>query len=86
MFALLIYNQRVLSKSYYTLDASNAVKPEFKVLHYFTLQSTSYLILKIAKYFAQQEIKTFLETNIIKSSPNYSFLNFGEEKTLLNVD
>lgn len=52
MLHMLMQNSSVFSKSYKTLGCSEAVTPEFKLLHNFPLQTKPYPIPKIAKQFA----------------------------------
>ncbi|CAL1266838.1 unnamed protein product [Larinioides sclopetarius] len=71
---LLMKNFKVFSKSYQTLGCTDAITPEFKLLHNFPIQTKPYPIPKIAHDFARQEIQKLLAAGIIESSTsNYSF-------------
>ncbi|GBO31034.1 Transposon Tf2-9 polyprotein, partial [Araneus ventricosus] len=71
---LLMQNFKVFSKSYQTLGCTDAITPEFKLLHNFPIQTKPYPIPKIAHDFAKQEIQKLLEAGIIEpSTSNYSF-------------
>ncbi|GBM25793.1 Retrovirus-related Pol polyprotein from transposon 17.6 [Araneus ventricosus] len=70
---LLMQNFKVFSKSYQTLGCTDAITPEFKLLHNFPIQTKPYPIPKIAHDFAKQEIQKLLEAGIIEpSTSNYS--------------
>lgn len=67
-------HSQVFSKRYKTLCSTDAVVPEFKLLHNFPIQIRSYPIPKIEKMFAKKEIKELLEAGIIEPSvSNYNF-------------
>ncbi|GBO04024.1 Retrovirus-related Pol polyprotein from transposon 17.6 [Araneus ventricosus] len=71
---LLMQNFKVFSKSYQTLGCTDAITPEFKLLHNFSIQTKPYPIPKIAHDFAKQEIQKLLEAGIIEpSTSKYSF-------------
>lgn len=71
---MLLSNYSVFSKSYQTLGSTDKVKPQFKLLHDFPLQTKPYPIPNIAKTFAKNEIKSLLEAGIIEpSSSSYAF-------------
>lgn len=80
---ILMQNFRVFSKSYKTLGSTDAVQPEFKLLHYFPIQTKPYPIPKIARQFAQEEIKKLLDAGLIEnSSSSYNFpVIFVKKKT-----
>lgn len=74
LLEFLMENSRVFSKSYKTLGSTDAVTPEFNLLHSFPIQTKPYPIPNIAKKFARQEIQALLEAGIIEpSSSNYNF-------------
>ncbi|GBN62184.1 Transposon Tf2-9 polyprotein, partial [Araneus ventricosus] len=71
---LLINNYSVFSSTYSTLGSTDKVVPEFKLYHDYALQTKPYPIPKIAKEYAQEEIKKLLDAGIIEpSSSNYCF-------------
>lgn len=71
---ILMKNYKVFSKNYNTLGSTDAVKPEFKLMHNFPIQTKPYPIPKIAKQFAQEEIKRLLDAGLIEnSSSSYNF-------------
>ncbi|GBN17793.1 hypothetical protein AVEN_95674-1 [Araneus ventricosus] len=71
---LLMQNFKVFYKSYQTLGCTDAITPEFKLLHNFPIQTKPYPIPKIAHDFAKQEIQKLFEAGIIEpSTSNYSF-------------
>lgn len=74
----------VFSSSYNTLGSTDQVTPEFKLYHNYALQTKPYPIPKIAKEYAQEEIKKLLEAGIIEpSSSNYCFpVIFVKKKAL----
>lgn len=70
----LMRNSEVFSKSYSTLGSTNAVIPDFNLLHQFPIQTKPYPIPNIAKPFAKKEIDSLLKAGIIEhSSSNYCF-------------
>ncbi|GBO12368.1 hypothetical protein AVEN_236964-1, partial [Araneus ventricosus] len=80
---LLMQHFNVFSKSYQTLGCTDAITPEFKLLHNFPIQTKPYPIPKIAHDFAKQEIQKLLEAGIIEpSSSNYSVpISFVKKKS-----
>lgn len=85
---LLNNNFAVFSSSYNTLGSTDQVTPEFKLYHDYALQTKPYPIPKIAKEYAQQEIKSLLDAGIIEpSSSNYCFpVIFVKKKSLPGED
>lgn len=71
---ILMRNFSVFSSSFKTLGSTDEVVPEFKLIHNFPIQTKPYPIPKIAKAYAQEEIKKLLEAGIIEPSmSSYSF-------------
>lgn len=71
---ILMKNSRVFSKSYQTLGSTDAVVPEFNLIHNFPIQTKPYPIANVAKNFAKKEIKNLLDSGIIEpSTSNYNF-------------
>lgn len=70
----LLDNYACFSKSYKTLGETDAVKPQFKLLHDHPIQSRSFPIPNIAREFAKNEIKSLLDAGIIEpSNSSYAF-------------
>ncbi|KFM59763.1 hypothetical protein X975_08581, partial [Stegodyphus mimosarum] len=68
MIEMLMKNSAVFSKSYITLGETDAVVPQFNLLHNFPIQTRPYTIPRIAKKYAQEEIAKLLEAGIIEPS------------------
>ena len=85
---LLMKNFNVFSKSYNTLGCTEAVTPEFKLLHPFPIQTKPYPIPNIARQFAQKEIQKLLDAKIIEPTlSNYCFpVIFVKKKTPEGTD
>lgn len=85
---LLMKNSQIFSKSYNTLGSTDAVIPEFNLLHKFPIQTRPYPIPKIAKDFAKREISQLLEAGIIEPScSSYNFpVIFVKKKPLPGSD
>lgn len=65
LLEFLMKNYQVFSKSYLTLGSTDAVIPEFKLLHNFPIQTKPYPIPKIAKQYAQQELRNFWKQKLL---------------------
>ncbi|GBN13874.1 hypothetical protein AVEN_270092-1 [Araneus ventricosus] len=64
---LLINNYSVFSSTYSTLGSTDKVVPEFKLYHDYALQTKPYPIPKIAKVYAQEEIKKNIRCGYYRS-------------------
>lgn len=88
LIKMLMKNSAAFSKSYSTLGETDAVVPQFNLLHNFPIQTKPYTIPRIAKKYAQEEIAKLLEAGIIEpSTSSYSFpVIFVKKKLPPNAD
>ncbi len=67
-------NAHVFSKSYQTLGENSMIKPQFKLLHDYPINTKPYPLPHSVKQHAQKEINELLRAGIIQeSTSNYSF-------------